>query len=267
MRQTEDFQFDENYIKPPIIYVTKDYEKFKILPCNRKITHITKFSRSLERSNKLYVHPIIVNKDLYIIDGQHRWTYAKLMLLPVYYVVDEFFVIEDLIHHNNTSSNWIAHDFCEFYATYEGDGISSDTKKAYQICKNICEEFNMQNDLFLNCFQSLTTKQTRTKVFKEGKLRLRHSNDKIYEISSYLAKIVFLANRNKLGRLNTNFLHCVYQLYITEEFDGEKFIRKLESNIEDLSIALKFKSVEEIKSRLFAIYIKNDKRKYIQENK
>ena len=55
------------------IQKTRDYSIFKKMDGNRHLDrfHLKKLTASIEKDNQLNVHPIIVNRDFYVIDGQH----------------------------------------------------------------------------------------------------------------------------------------------------------------------------------------------------
>lgn len=99
------------------IYETKDYEKFKIYEWNRIINQntINKINKSV-LENGWRVEPIIVNEEYGIIDGQHRYTYAKENDLPIYYMVIPGLTKEDCQIMNSVRSGWLTTDYIRFYA-------------------------------------------------------------------------------------------------------------------------------------------------------
>lgn len=99
------------------IYQTKEYDKFLIYDWNRAIDKQTlnKIHKSvLEHGWK--VEPIIVNEKYGIIDGQHRYTYAKEHDLPVYYIVIKGLTKEDCQIMNSVRTSWRCLDYVNFYA-------------------------------------------------------------------------------------------------------------------------------------------------------
>jgi len=70
------------------VLVTQNYKKFKIMDGNPKLLniHVRKLKKAIEEDNQLELHPIIVNKDFYVIDGQHRLQVAKELGLNIYYI-------------------------------------------------------------------------------------------------------------------------------------------------------------------------------------
>lgn len=66
---------------------TKDYNIFKKHPNNREIFHanLEKIKRSIQIKNLLEYRPIIVDKKMQVIDGQHRLEAARQLGVPIYY--------------------------------------------------------------------------------------------------------------------------------------------------------------------------------------
>lgn len=78
---------------------TTNYDMFKFRDDNRtkiRKRHVDTLAESIQRNNQLEKHPIVVNQDMEIINGQHRLCAAKELGIPVYYIVQEEFTPEDL---------------------------------------------------------------------------------------------------------------------------------------------------------------------------
>lgn len=97
---------------------TTDYKKFKFYSFNRPIDHgvVKKLYESMLNTNLLHLHPILIDKEFNIIDGQHRFTAAKMAKVPVYYIIVEDEEIPKLLSTLNTNTtNWILTDFFNMY--------------------------------------------------------------------------------------------------------------------------------------------------------
>lgn len=264
MQAEEQFQT----IDPPTIYVTTDYEKFKTLNYNRPINHLTKMSSSLSRTNKLYLHPIIVNKYFEIVDGQHRWAYAKEMQLPLYYVIDEYFEPSDLIAHNVTSSNWTSKDFAFFYATCNSKDFPLNQKINYSLCLEICQEFKISYDIFIRLFHQTKGTVAGSIEFKRGLLNFRLSKEEIISVMVQLEEISNYILRFKLTKkVNLEMYHALYHLMRLEGYDKVRMFKKFEENLDQVLNILKFRSSEEIFNRLLDVYNKNAKHRLIPTKK
>jgi len=104
----------------PQIQVTKDYNIFKTLSSNRQVNqnHVKQLQKSLQENPHLFeTRPILVNENMFVIDGQHRLQAAKANNSPVYYVVGEGITVEDTRSLNTTQNNWAPIDFARSYAS------------------------------------------------------------------------------------------------------------------------------------------------------
>lgn len=97
---------------------TKDYSQFKVGDWNRTIkkNNLKKLEKSVKQNGWLK-HPIMVNENMEIMDGQHRFVYAKENDLPVYYVVIQGLSANDCVTMNNIRTAWSLMDYINFYAS------------------------------------------------------------------------------------------------------------------------------------------------------
>ena len=96
---------------------TTNYEMFTFRDDNRqgiKLWHVEKLKKSISAKNLLYMAPISVNKDMQIINGQHRYLAAKELGVPLYYIIQEDFKPEDMLA-MNTAISWTTADVFHFY--------------------------------------------------------------------------------------------------------------------------------------------------------
>lgn len=73
-----------------VVQQTQEYDKFSLLSANRDISkgHVQSLKASIEKLGNITEKvPIIVNQNLEIIDGQHRFQALKELGLPVFYIV------------------------------------------------------------------------------------------------------------------------------------------------------------------------------------
>jgi hypothetical protein len=95
---------------------TQDYWKFKNLSQNRplKIKHIMRLVQSMKETGFRKEIPILVNRELEIIDGQHRFEAAKKLGIPFWYQVCD--AKADIIVDLNCSQlSWTWEDVLNFY--------------------------------------------------------------------------------------------------------------------------------------------------------
>lgn len=105
-----------NEIKIPKKYVTYDYSIFKFIECNRNVSHIKKLKESIQSIDLTMHYPIIVNDNMEIVDGQHRFEVCKLLGKPIYYeYINSKDYIKGMQNLNVASRVWRQEDYLNFY--------------------------------------------------------------------------------------------------------------------------------------------------------
>lgn len=108
------------------VYSTEDYDIFTTLAGNRDIypLHVRRLERVIEKDPEFTrKNPLKVNKDLEIIDGQHRlaafrsYQDKKGKAHPVYYIVMADGTLADAQAMNAGSKKWTPVDYAKAYAT------------------------------------------------------------------------------------------------------------------------------------------------------
>ena len=97
---------------------TKNYDMFKFKTENRELNYNKVANlRSKLLDDGRQIIPIICNKEMEIIDGQHRFQALKELDWDVMYYVDEAVTSKDLISINNTQKNWGLADYIHYYSS------------------------------------------------------------------------------------------------------------------------------------------------------
>ena len=89
---------------PPVVYQSYDYEKFKMVEYNRDLSspNLKKLFELNRKEFQLHNFPLLVDKDLLIIDGQHRFEVSRYFGAPIYYIIDDTIKCDvDTIHSLN----------------------------------------------------------------------------------------------------------------------------------------------------------------------
>lgn len=147
---------------------TSDYHLFKFLEGNRK-TNQTNLNQIIESmKQKQLIIPITVNEKFEIIDGQHRFKACKYLGLPVYYIMENGYNIEDVIRANvNGGRRWYNPDYLNRYCELK--------EERYLKVAGIISDFNITvNDFIkiLSIVQRKTLPQSK-KEFQTGGLDLK----------------------------------------------------------------------------------------------
>lgn len=105
---------DNNTIK-----TSSNYDQFSFLDANREEYrgHVEEIKKSIEKFGDFTrLQPILVNEQLQIIDGQHRFLALKEMGLPINYTIAEGLGVNEARSMNILHRNWTAMDYARSYA-------------------------------------------------------------------------------------------------------------------------------------------------------
>src|SRR5258708_2908989 len=89
-------------LSPIKIFASCEYDSFKILNSNRKLNklHLKRLEEIISVNNRLHLHPILVNADYEVIDGQHRLSVARKLGVPIYYIKSDIIARKHIIECN-----------------------------------------------------------------------------------------------------------------------------------------------------------------------
>jgi len=102
------------------VFTTKQYNAFKDQVGNREVTQtaVDTLQKKIEELNLLDYHPILVNSDMEVIDGQHRLAVAKRLKYPISYIKMPSSAnanLECTQQINTTGKKWSMQDFLDSY--------------------------------------------------------------------------------------------------------------------------------------------------------
>ena len=147
----------ENQIKQ-----SSDFTIFKKIEGNRLIkqSHINKLVLSIQEKNLLHLKPIIVNKDFYILDGQHRLEAARICNVPIFYIQIDSSAFREMSNLNHNQLNWSFKDYMNFFSTILKN-------ENYIKLNKLCNTYELDvNSILLFAGEVYTKKEFKTKFFK-----------------------------------------------------------------------------------------------------
>lgn len=106
------------------IYFTREYGRFKSILGNRDLSQskIKRIISDIEDGlDMLKYCPIIVDKDMNVIDGQHRLFVAKSLQSNIWYVISETIDLIDIAKVNSNTDKWKPSDFLNCYLSQGND--------------------------------------------------------------------------------------------------------------------------------------------------
>ena len=105
------------------ILSTKDYSLFSFIENNRivKRSHVNEFIEEIKKDDMTMCFPIVVDSDLRIIDGQHRFHACMELGLPIYYVIkNDSDAEQSMINCNKINKKWEMMDWLRYRANKNG---------------------------------------------------------------------------------------------------------------------------------------------------
>lgn len=205
---------------------TTDYDIFKKDESNRNHDEalLKKLEAAIKQTNLLKTHPILVNKERYVIDGQHRLEVARRLQIPIYYMQDDSFEKKDMITCNVNLKPWTIVDYLNFYVNqgYEH----------YEWLNIFIQEEKLQLNIALHLLNGCRSADF-FKKFKEGKYtfptqaeyeEVKNKKKLIKEVIDYIKKSTS-GHKTYLDRVT--FYGALVDFFNIKSFVYETFMKKL----------------------------------------
>ena len=204
---------------------TRDYELFKFRSDNRERivhAHVQKLVESIRSRNMLELRPIIVNGEMEIIDGQHRFLAAKQLNVDIFYQIESKLSSKEIIL-MNISKSWTMGDYLNFYSQNE-----------YPEYKKL-QQFIKLNNLSLKVAIRITmgTKHEGFTAFKNGEYV--YIDDVINEHLDFCWETIdFIKKMNGFSPYTSSarFWNALLKLVRVHDFDKQKWKYNLQRMIE-----------------------------------
>lgn len=211
---------------------TTDYSLFTFLEGNRPLNkpHLIRLKRSFEK--KYLFSPIIVNEKYEIIDGQHRFTNAKEMGLPVNFIIIHGYSLNEVKTLNSNTSNWSFPDYLNAYCDL-----------GYPHYLKMREFMNEYPDFGISACQIILSQKTMTRrqsTAKElgtqrGQFSLRTFQDGGFEVLDYerskeIAEMILRFKPYYEGYNRGLFVKTMLTVFRIKGYDHNQMISRVASN-------------------------------------
>lgn len=217
---------------------TKNYSMFRFIDTNRVLNQgiINRLIESINKIGYIESRPVIVNQDMIIIDGQHRFEACKKMNIDICYEIENIDVETAMIELNANQLIWRQQDYI---ASYAAKGVD---------CYVKLMEFENKYKLGIsNSIITLLGTSANAKEIRKGK---------VYELNQFADKIAQFCLSAKKYLYFGKDKHFVWAVCVLYKRASEKDIEKLFSQI---SIVQRFASVSDYLKCFENIINKNKK--------
>lgn len=224
------------------IYKTKNYDLFKFFDSNRRITKNDPLKKEILSCNKLKFHPIVVNPDFFVIDGQHRLSICKDEDLEVYFIIDNDSLESD-INKVQSSKSWRNSDFLHYYMKR---GFST-----YIFMDKMIKEYGISVTSFIRIFAIAKEGVTVSRAFRQGSLLLNMSTHEV-EYTLELYRKVRLKTKVYLGanKFHRDFEISLLWLISQKDFCVDQFLKSVKKSPDVFCAAYEFNRSDNIKDFL-----------------
>jgi len=208
---------------------SEDYEIFKFTKLNRAIDQIKvrKFAvASLKSPHLMETCPILVNKSMEIIDGQHRFLACKINKLPIFYIKSESISYEDIITLNSDQKNWGINDYIKHHC-----------EKGNENFIKLVEFSNVTSlSISISCTFLGFNRKTLISSIKTGTLLLPDKKfqeiamEKALQFKSFENRILENYKKDILIRNAFSYTFLESLAHLDQDIDIHYFFKKLEEN-------------------------------------
>jgi len=235
-------------MQPPNISKTSDYSIFKNVTFNRDKNqkHIRNVIKIIKKENLLHLHPILVNKDMEVIDGQHRLEAAKELGLEVFYIQSDL-SYEHILSSNLIQKNASLLDVIKFYAL-------KDQIPDYVFLHKSLSEYRLSSKGLIGLIFGSCSPQMVEQI-KDGRFRVPLNESYLTRYLDAYRKFIEFIQEKKIRPYsmfsNNNFTIAFRNLIRINGFLEHVFMNKLEMRWFDLKPQINSK---EWTRQLIAIY-------------
>jgi len=197
---------------------TIDYEKFKILKGNRPIDryHLKKLKESISKNNHLNLHPIIVNENNEIIDGQHRCEAARQLGVEIFFIKSDSIKDDHLIDCNVNQKSFEVENYIDYFAIKE-------SKPEYVKLKNMLKSSGLKPKALLTLILGVVSTNI-LEFLKTGKF-IFPSSENPSDIMDFYQDFCAYVKDKRIKPIsmftNHNFTRALRWLFKTSGFEKE----------------------------------------------
>ncbi len=207
------------------IQSTSNYKMFKKVEGNRQIisSHLKKLKKAIQEDNQLNLHPIIVNSNFEVIDGQHRLKVAEELQIPIFYIQSDDVQDSHIIESNVNQKTFVVENYIDYYCT-------KDKKEDYIKMRQIMEATQLNIRALLTMILG-TVSISILEFIKKGNFKLPENQDYLKTIELFQNFISYTRDKRitPFSMFSSHkFTRAFRWLASTTGFDSATFFKKLD---------------------------------------
>ena len=210
---------------PNGVTVTNNYEIFKEMPGNRLVdeAHVKRLQKlMLTNGNLTSEFPIIVDKEGYVVDGQHRLAALKGLGWEIGYRVEEAATIETVRAINQGNRNWSWRDLAYSYASRGNDN--------YNWFLSFIDQYGLRfSPALIIASGKRGGKDSALGDFQRGELMIA-DKAKAHDTANQMVAI-----QRQTGIYNNDFSFALITIMRSPAYDHERMMKKIRQQGEMLS--------------------------------
>ena len=199
---------------------TTNLDMFKLMDNNRPInqSRVKRIYQSMVNEGLLVI-PILVNKKMEIIDGQHSYQASKLSGKGLYYLQVDNYSEEQVVQSNQNSQSWSRKDFMSYFVSKGNRNYI----KLQEFMKQF-PHFSLTDSMFLLTNGTFTN--TRKEQFNNGEFKISNYQKGV----QWAEFITSLQKYFPEGYSRTIFVRAIVSVLrkYENEFNTDEFIKKSE---------------------------------------
>jgi hypothetical protein len=202
-----------------IVYTTTDYHIFKTEESNRPVKEkrVANLMEDIAEKNLLEAFPIVVKSDMRVMDGQHRLRAAMELGVPIYYMINDDFDLNDIGKINSSSKGWKLDEFLHHFVKLD--------YPEYIKVEQYCAEFNvpLYNAIGFLYGRFSQPNADLINTFKDGNFVVK---DYAHAVKVAKRRDDFSSYAEGFG-LQKNFVNAVAKLSSQDEYNHKMMLDKM----------------------------------------
>lgn len=219
------------------VLMTNDYSMFAQIEGNRVVNklHVERLKTSFQKN--YLMSPIIVNQNYEIIDGQHRFNAAKVLGLPINFIVINGYGLREVQTLNTNMKNWKKEDYLHAYCDL---GYEEYLKMRQFMCDFPDFGIAVSEQILTNSVGGVNNRGYAAKIdgkeagrlrnFQEGEFRVA-----VLDLAYENAEKIMMIKQYYDGFNRSVFVASMIGMFKHENYNHSQFIQKLKNNPSALS--------------------------------